>query len=500
MAKKEKQLTSIRKMRRIKALLIAGYAVIVAGAILLVSVLAIRKTDTVLKSKVSSLTSSLNVQMKLNMESYIARMESIATLAFADEDCYTYDATDPENDEFEALATERSISEELYSLCIMENFVDYAIVYRDNHPVGKMSNGTVALFGDRLFEDLHAMISQERTRDGWSAGYNGDFRRVYYVKEMHENALLVISFYTSELESVFDNPETLSDMSIRLTDGDYNIIYSSDESDELGAALPKDILDRVSGRDDATMMDDSYLVTINRCCDDWNVICSIPTRIILNEKNEMRVYIFLTAAVAGLFAILLGMLLSIKLSDVATEMVTSLDVKAHMDQLTGLLNKRSFEEETQNRLSDTSQEQRHALILLDVDNFKGVNDTLGHAYGDKVLSRVGTTLMTVFSSEDYLGRVGGDEFCVLMNFAPQAGDARELARAKCEALCGAFRDYYTGSDGGYKVSVSIGVALCPEHGTTFKELYTAADTALYRSKRGGKDTYTFYDPSMGGES
>ena len=147
------------------------------------------------------MASSLTVQMKLNINSYISRMETIATLAFASEEAYTYDATATDNDEYESLNTEKIISDKLYSLCIMENFVDYGIVYRNNRTVGKVSNGTVNLFGDRIFTDLSTMISRQRTSDGWGTGYNDDFKRIYYVKQIHENAILVLSFTLLNLKT-----------------------------------------------------------------------------------------------------------------------------------------------------------------------------------------------------------------------------------------------------------------------------------------------------------
>lgn len=483
---------NLKNVKRLKISLIIGYALIVLTAIASVSILAVKKTDTVLKTKVISMTSSLNVQMKLNMDSYLSRMETIGTLAFAIEEAYTYDATNENNDEYEALNTEKIISDKLYSLCIMDNFVDYGIVYRNNHTVGKISNGTTNLFGEKLFTDLNAMISRQRTKDGWSAGYQENFKRIYYVKQIHDNALLVISFYTSELESVFDNPETLSDMEIRLTNQNYDIIYSS-EQNEVGTLLCDDIAGRVQGQNSATVMDNQYLVSVNTCNDDWYVICSIPTQIILNEKNEMRLYIYAIALVSALLAIATGAFLSIKLSEPVIDTVNTLDTKAHVDQLTGIFNKRSFEEYTQTRLECSPETELHALIVIDVDNFKGVNDTLGHSYGDAVLARIGSMMKEVFPEGDYLGRIGGDEFAVFMNTGNHnKSNYENYLASKCQALCESFRNHYTGADGTYKISASIGAVIAPRYGNTFQELYTKADKALYISKKGGKDRYTIY--------
>ena len=474
--------------------MILGYALIVIAAVTAVSGLTAKKTDEVLKNKVISLTSSLNMQMKLNLESYLSRMETIGTLAFGVPEFYTYDATDPDNDEFDALSKEKIITDKLYSLCIMENFVDYGVVYRNNRTVGKLSNGTASLFGNKIFDELHSMIKRQRTNDGWAAGYNNDFRRIYYVKSIHENALLVISFYATELQEVFDNPETMNDMTIRLTDSDYNIIFSS-QKDEVGTPLPDNIYSRVCDHSASTVMDDTYLVTVNACGDDWFVICSIPTEIILGEKKQMRYYIIMVGIVAAAMALLISTELSFRLVSPVREFVSLLDTKASTDQLTGILNKKAFEDMSSQRLDSSLSIERHALILLDLDNFKGVNDNLGHAYGDKVLAKTGSILRGTFSTEDFLGRVGGDEFAVLVNSVPE-NDAEftSFVEAKCRELCEQFASNYTGDNGDYKISASIGVSLCPEHGTDFGTLYNHSDSALYISKKKGKDTFTVYSP------
>ena len=218
---------------------------------------------------------------------------------------------------------------------------------------------------------------------------------------------------------------------------------------------------------------------------------------ILKEKNEYQIYIVIVCALSTLIAILLTVAFSLKMSNPVNDMVDVLNKKAHVDLLTGVLNKRSFEEYTENAINSAESSDIYALILLDVDNFKGVNDTLGHAYGDKVLANIGVILRSVFREGDYLGRLGGDEFCVFLKMsAVNSGSASNFTIKKCEQICSAFHNNYTGDDNSYKISASVGTALFPKNGKTFSELYKCADTALYQSKHKGKDTYTIYTEEM----
>ena len=491
--RKRKQ--SERKVMLFHIAIILGFIVLITAAITTVSRLTIRKSDEVLSEKVVSLTASLNVQMELNLNSYLSRMETIATLAFAEEDAYKYDATNPSNDEYESINREKKITEKLNSLCIMENFVDYGIVYRNNRTVGKVSNATASTFGDRIFRELSTIVTRQRTNDGWAAGFEGDFKRIYYVKKVHENALLFISFYVSELDNVFDNPENMDAMEIRLVNKDHDIIYSKD-SEEIGQKLPEPIAERVKDKISSSALDDEYLVSVNQC-NDWLVVCSIPTRLILVEKNDLTTYFYLITGVAAVLAAVVGFILTLWLTRPIKKIVVDLADEATTDKLTGVLNKRSFEEAAKQKLASEADEHR-AMLLLDLDNFKGVNDTLGHAMGDKVLEDTGAILMKSFSSEnDLLGRVGGDEFCVLLS-SPDKTEEQFMTylEYKCSEICSAYRDNYVGKDGSYKISASIGAAVFPKDGSTYSELFSACDAALYHSKNRGRDNYSLYEPSM----
>ncbi|MDD7429142.1 MAG: hypothetical protein PUK49_05115, partial [Oscillospiraceae bacterium] len=173
--------------------------------------------------------------MKLNINTYLSKLESVSTLVFGTEEIVGYYSSADDSDKYEALNTEKVISDKLYDLCIMENYVDFFIVYSDDHTVGKVSNGTTELYGDDLYNDMALTVTRNRSKDGWSTGYNNDFRRIYYVKRVNDNALLVASFYTSELENVFVRPDDMRDTAVRLVNEDHYIMYSSENEIVVGS-------------------------------------------------------------------------------------------------------------------------------------------------------------------------------------------------------------------------------------------------------------------------
>ena len=161
--------------------------------------------------------------------------------------------------------------------------------------------------------------------------------------------------------------------------------------------------------------------------------------------------------------------------------------KAERDSLTGLYNKGYVKELIQKALA--VPETKKALLVLDMDGFKKINDNLGHLFGDAVISDMALTLTEVFSGADILGRVGGDEFVVCIREA----DDREQINALCEKLRNMLRRSFKYGDGKIlNVSGSIGIVMSPEYGTQYDELFGYADTALYEAKQRGRDMHVFY--------
>ncbi len=162
--------------------------------------------------------------------------------------------------------------------------------------------------------------------------------------------------------------------------------------------------------------------------------------------------------------------------------------ETQLDSLTGLTNKMHTQQLISNYLHDNPM-CNCALFVIDVDNFKSVNDNNGHLFGDAVLTSIAAAIKSTFRNSDIVGRIGGDEFMVLMK------DYRTLSDVidKANALKHVIRNTYVG-EGDYVISVSVGISLFNEHGEDFNTLYQKADNAMYFNKNNGKDGYTIYSP------
>jgi diguanylate cyclase (GGDEF)-like protein/PAS domain S-box-containing protein len=167
---------------------------------------------------------------------------------------------------------------------------------------------------------------------------------------------------------------------------------------------------------------------------------------------------------------------------------------AHHDVLTGLPNRLAIMEKIEEAVA---RHRRHgdsfAVLLLDLDRFKHVNDTLGHAVGDALLRETAARLKASLRETDVLARLGGDEFAILQDREEgQRGDTGGLADRIIDIISKPFN--IEGDE--VNIATSIGIALAPEHASSSESLMKMADLALYRAKSGGRNGYRFFDPEM----
>ena len=154
--------------------------------------------------------------------------------------------------------------------------------------------------------------------------------------------------------------------------------------------------------------------------------------------------------------------------------------KAEHDLLTGLYNKINTQKQIDDFLqSAEGKAGKHAFFILDIDSFNGINDNFGHAFGDAVLSQIAAKIKDLFRDIDVLGRIGGDEFVVIID--PLDGNALPESLAERIHNCVAQPVELPGG-GTYRVAVSVGVAVYPDNGINATALLTAADAAMYADK------------------
>ena len=164
---------------------------------------------------------------------------------------------------------------------------------------------------------------------------------------------------------------------------------------------------------------------------------------------------------------------------------------AYFDPLTGLANRRLFDDHIRRITALAARGSLHfTLLLIDLDRFKQVNDTLGHDAGDALLTEVSRRLQVILRKADFIARLGGDEFAVLLADTPGS----EGVKTACERIGRGLEKPFEYRTHTINCSTSIGAARCPEDASDPGSLYKCADTALYESKRTGRNTWRWYVP------
>ena len=166
---------------------------------------------------------------------------------------------------------------------------------------------------------------------------------------------------------------------------------------------------------------------------------------------------------------------------------------SHTDDLTGLHNHRYFKEVLKNEIKRHLRYHHHlSLIFIDIDNFKKINDGYGHLVGDQILLGVAELMRQSFRSSDVLSRYGGEEFCVILP-ETSAEEALVVGKRFVETIFNHAFDLHL-NEKGLKISVTAGLAVFPDHGGEVKQLIQAADVALYKGKKSGKNCMCVYAP------
>jgi diguanylate cyclase (GGDEF)-like protein len=173
----------------------------------------------------------------------------------------------------------------------------------------------------------------------------------------------------------------------------------------------------------------------------------------------------------------------------AEERITHL---AHYDALTDLPNRALFHERLKQELAGIAPDRQLAVLYIDIDEFKSVNDTLGHLIGDELLKSVAVNLGRCVGATDFVARLGGDEFAIVQTAIETPTDVTDLVAQVFDAIREPFECL------GHQVTTdaSIGIALAPEHGVDLDQILKNADLAMYAAKSAGRRTYRFFEPDM----
>ena len=497
----EKKMTKPKRpasAQRIRRILILSYLVITLVAVAASSIPVLLLSSKALKNKVTSLLYTYTSQIVQNSDTYLSDYESQALLLFADSSALQYDPDDTSLSQETRNATENRLKNTLQRIRVMKNYGDLFLVSPANHLIGSPSLYTQTTYGTMLYSTFHDALIESGGESVWLPVLGKDNSRIYYVRELNPQLLLITSVYAMDFTNVFVTPVDFSDICVRLISQDHTVIYST-TSDDIGQPLPEEIEKRLGEHPNSAFFSQDYLISEAESSHGFTVVCSVAAKEILSDVYDLRLLTLTIAGVTLFLAVLISFLLSRQITKPLAVVMDNLHQRAEYDLLTNLLDKKTFEEHVDRYLSSCGPEMSCSYLQIDLDNFKNINDTCGHAVGDEVLASVGALLNSTFRKDDIKGRIGGDEFAVLLCAEGKSPEKLcEITHESCIRLFSSMKYLSTtiAQKTGTKdvtVSASVGIAILGCDGNTFQELYQCADKALYVSKRSGKNRFTFYE-------
>lgn len=313
---------------------------------------------------------------------------------------------------------------------------------------------------DKLVQKMHL------DEDAFYIVMENTGRVVYVAGDTDSSLCTVTEDYFSFLKQAGDNSRAEENMQTRIQNGNYGIGYFSDGNEERNIAYAPI---GIGGFYLLAGVGEDYIESNE--ASEWAASGSMVLQLVI-----------VMLAFVGL-VVILNIIVWIKDREKSKELAD----KADTDLLTDLYNKIATERKIKEYLAE-HPDQMGLLFVLDIDNFKKINDTLGHAFGDEVLRTLGKRIRSEFRATDIIGRTGGDEFTIfLCNMKEDA-----IIKSEASRLERFFKDFQAGDYVKYSATASIGAAVYPRDARDFEGLYKAADQALYAAKKRGKNQLAFY--------
>jgi diguanylate cyclase (GGDEF)-like protein len=288
-------------------------------------------------------------------------------------------------------------------------------------------------------------------------------------------------------------------ITLRRTDSPQTVLRVPAVENQAGPYQP-DAIDRhlSEGVHEGTLVNRSRVDGIKRLYG-FKQISGFPLVLVIGLASEdyllsWKYTVIASSVVCGvLYLLIVGLTLRLQTNRIRRQQIMDeLRHSAFHDELTGLPNRRYLLERVNQAINECGRGQRLTLLYVDVDNFKTINDSLGHVAGDTILERLAQRLVSLKPLVDTVARLSGDEFLVLVD----DDDPARLTQ-RVEQILQAMRQPLELAGYTLSIGASVGIAVHPAHGHDFGSLLKAADTALAQAKRNGRNTWVFYEAAMG---
>lgn len=300
----------LMKSGNLRRKLLISYICITFISVSLVSILTYRNTEMILTNKIIKFSENINSQTKLNINQYLTGIENSVAIAFSDTNIMNFNPYSANLIDSDYLQNKERVESYLKSLSMLNKCTDFALVYDDGSIIGQTSDITLKLFNkDTIYSDFDSRLEESEKKSVWLTGIKDNFNKIFYIKRLKENTILMVSVNNSGLDEIFGKLQNINNTIYSLVDSQNKIIYSSDNG-YTGTSMKINDESEAEGQ----IEDKNNLVLYTTCNNDWKLVSYISNKYVLEDITKTAIYTLIIGIFCILSALVIGSIISKKIS------------------------------------------------------------------------------------------------------------------------------------------------------------------------------------------
>ncbi len=438
----------------------------------------------------AELLGAANKQTKIAAEEFFDKLEDASVALLSNEDIIGFDADAPDADEFEISQKLGQINKSVTVLSLMDNYCDFAIVYRNSTCAGRLSDGSKELIsGDKeLYDAMRDLLGDAKTL--WITGIGGDLSKIFYIRAASENSCFLGSFYSQELADILVTGKAPKNTDLYLLDNNGSCVIATGKV----AYNEKDIAEDGS----YTVLEYERIQAAESLHTGWKVVS------VRRMKETIDIYRFMAVEVAAVLIIVIAMLsvfniLTARNSDLFSS--DQLAVSPSIDALTGLSNAEEAEDLIADKIETCISGSTIMLAVVRITNLDEIRENYGKSGYNGAIVKYSHILSSFFGAEkegskNIVGKTGENEFVVFADFTEyDLFKAHDRLKESLEELDNTLKNSFLDHEG--DVVCVVGAAIYPDSSTDYDELYDIAVQSLLEADQSGK-SYVLHKAGKGG--
>ena len=475
--------------------MILVYILLTAAAVAVISVFLLISKDKALMAQSQNYGSVAISQSACTVENFCRNIEHASSIVFEDKEYVSFYPRGSESTSEETELKNR-ITELFTKASYMSDYCDFGIIYSNNSHAGIISDGTLDLLGEQPFSEAVGLLDGRDEK--WNVFYSGNVSRVCFLKKVNDNAYFIASVYSTRFGHVFGKMMNSANLYLYVADEDNRIIYSTDNSESFsGDPMPYEIVEKLSSGTNYSVADKKGVSSVISVSNGWKVYSLVlPTSLGLLGSVHIETFFVIFGITVFIVFIIAGFIIS---SFYSSKKRAPRIVEDKIDPVTGVLSPYYCEERISDLIEISLVGGTWAFAFVKINNFDIIEERLGSEFTNEALKKISDIITEQFADKAAVGLDTDHDFVLFCDFSDfDIFKAHNDLKAKFSELCKELDSVTVGENGDFKLDISVGVCIYPDHGKSFDELEFKARQALSKAMESESDMLYYYDDKKSG--